>query len=240
MLTGTSTTNNLCLGDGRHIDASKVMADINALQNELTRFHASLPADVLLSDQSVSRYMALPERPGYVFLHCHLAGSHIDLYRIFLPNQNETVPAEVLRKLPREFIARSQKQAVAHSMSFGRFCDAVQNEVDQMTDTGKLELAGDYSTIQLATTCVRVLLVALQHRLYRDITKETTAPLWRMGKVDESHIRFLVKSIQRVTEPWYGILRIAQLAVSHYSRIHCRLYPGFTNSAAFSTTATSP
>ncbi|PNY23821.1 transcriptional regulatory protein [Tolypocladium capitatum] len=209
------TANNLCSADARHIDASKVMADINGLQNELTRFHASLPADVLLSDQSVSRYMARRERPGYVFLHCHLAGSHIDLYRMFLPSQSETVPVDVLRKLPREFIARSQKQAVAHSMSFGRFCDAVQNEVDQMTDTGKLELAGDYSTIQLATTCVRVLLVALQQRLYRDITKETTAPLWRTGRVDESHIRFLIKSIQRLTEPWYGILRIAQLAYDH-------------------------
>ncbi|KND95066.1 putative transcriptional regulatory protein PB1A11.04c [Tolypocladium ophioglossoides CBS 100239] len=209
------TTNNLCSADVRHVDASQVMADINGLQNELTRFHASLPADVLLSDQSVSRYMAGPERPGYVLLHCHLAGSHIDLYRMFLPSQSETVPVDVLRKLPREFIARSQKQAVAHAMSFGRFCDAVQNEVDQMTDTGKLELAGDYSTIQLATTCVRVLLVALQQRLYRDITKETTAPLWRMGKVDESHIRFLIKSIQRVTEPWCGILRIAQLAYDH-------------------------
>lgn len=189
------------------------MADINSLQNELTRFHASLPTDVLLSDQSVSRYMALPERPGYVFLHCHLAGSHVDLYRYFLPGQKEKIPVEILRRLPREFIARSQKQAVAHSMSFGRFCDAIQDEVEQIKGTGRLELAGDYSTIQLGTSCVRVLLVALQHHLYRDITQETTAPLWRMGTVDESHMRFLIQSIQRMTEPWRDILTIAQQAV---------------------------
>ncbi|OAQ89329.1 fungal transcriptional regulatory protein [Purpureocillium lilacinum] len=212
------TTKRLCSASGAnfsHIDASKIMADINGLQNELTRFHASLPTDILLSDQSISRYMAMEERPGYVFLHCHLAGSHIDLYRYFLPGQKEKIPVEILRKLPPEFIARSQKQAVAHSMSFGRFCDAIQNEVDQMRDTGRLELAGDCSTIQIGTSCVRVLLIALQHQLYRDITRETTAPLWRMGDVDEAHIRFLIKAVQRMTEPWRDILTIAQQAYEH-------------------------
>ncbi|KAJ6446607.1 fungal transcriptional regulatory protein [Purpureocillium lavendulum] len=212
------TTKRLCSAAGAslsHIDASKIMADINGLQNELTRFHASLPTDILLSDQSISRYMAMEERPGYVFLHCHLAGSHIDLYRYFLPGQKEKIPVEILRKLPPEFIARSQKQAVAHSMSFGRFCDAIQNEVDQMRGTGRVELAGDCSSIQIGSSCVRVLLIALQHQLYRDITQETTAPLWRMGDVDEAHIRFLIKAVQRMTEPWREILTIAKQAYEH-------------------------
>lgn len=190
------------------------MADINGLQNELTRFHSSLPPDVLLCDQSISRYIASPERPGYVFLHCHLAGCHIDLYRYFLPGQTDKIPLEILRKLPREFLARSQKQAVAHSMSFGRFCDAIQNEVTQMADTGKQELAADYSTIQVGTACVRVLLTAIQHQLFRDVSQETTAPLWRLGKTDEQHLRFLINSVQRVTEPWCGLVNMAQQAVS--------------------------
>lgn len=190
------------------------MADINGLQNELTRFHSSLPSETLLCEQSISRYVASPERPGYVFLHCHLAGCHIDLYRYFLPGQTEKIPLEIIRKLPREFLARSQKQAVAHSMSFGHFCDAIQNEVDQMRDKGKQELAADYSTIQVGTACVRVLLVAIQHQLFRDVSQETTAPLWRLGKVDEHHLRFLIKSVQRVTEPWCGLVNMAQQAVS--------------------------
>ncbi|KAM4057059.1 fungal zn(2)-Cys(6) binuclear cluster domain-containing protein [Hirsutella rhossiliensis] len=211
-------TKRLCSASGtnlQHVDASKIMADINGLQNELTRFHSSLPSEVRLCDQSISRFMASPERPGYVFLHCHLAGCHIDLYRFFLPGQKEKIPLEILRKLPREFLARSQKQAVAHSMSFARFCDAIQNEVAQMRDTGKQELAADYSTIQVGTACVRVLLVAIQHQLFRDISQETTAPLWRLGKIDEAHLRFLIKSVQRVTEPWCGLLNMAQQAYDH-------------------------
>ncbi|PHH69229.1 hypothetical protein CDD82_7905 [Ophiocordyceps australis] len=212
------TTKRMCspsTTNSQYLDASKIMADINGLQNELTRFHSSLPSDVLLSDQSIQRYMKRPERLGYVFLHCHLAGSHIDLYRFFLPGQREKVPIEVLRKLPREFLARSQKQAVAHSMSFGRFCDAIQHEVSQIKDTGKLELAGDYSTIQLGTSCVRVLLVAIQHRLFHDITEESTAPLWRLGVIDEPHLRHLIHAVQRVIEPWCAILGMAKQAYDH-------------------------
>ncbi|RDA87587.1 hypothetical protein CP532_4005 [Ophiocordyceps camponoti-leonardi (nom. inval.)] len=211
-------TKRLCSATGtnlQYVDASKIMADINGLQNELTRFHSSLPPDILLCDQSIARYMAMPERPGYVFIHCHLAGCHVELYGFFLPGQIEKIPVEIVRKLPREFLARSQKQAVAHSMSFGRFCDAIQNEVDQMRDTGKQELAADYSTIQVGTACVRVLVAAIQHQLFRDISQETTAPLWRMGKTDESHLRFLIKAVQRVTEPWCGILNMAQQAYDH-------------------------
>ena len=181
----------------------------------------SLPPEVLLSDQTVSKYMASSERAGYVFLHTHLAVSHIDLYRFSLPGQRDKVSAEILRKLPREFIARSQKQAVAHAMCLGRFCDAIQTEVDQMHDTGKFELAGDYSTFQMSTHCVRVLLVALQYELYRDITDVTTAPLWRSVEVDEAHIRFLVDSVQRVTRPWCDILNVAQQAVCVCLTILC-------------------
>ncbi|KID68275.1 Fungal transcriptional regulatory protein, partial [Metarhizium hybridum] len=188
---------------------------IQVLQNELTRFHMSLPPEILLSDQTVAKYMASPERAGYVFLHTHLAVSHIDLYRFSLPGQRDKVSVEILRKLPREFIARSQKQAVAHAMCLGRFCDAIQNEVDQMHDTGKLKLAGDHSTFQMSTQCVRVLLVALQYGLYRDIADVTTAPLWRSVEVDEAHIRFLIDSVQRVTRPWCDILNVAQQAYNH-------------------------
>ncbi|KYK60152.1 hypothetical protein DCS_01287 [Drechmeria coniospora] len=209
------TTKRLCSASAQnllHVDGSKIMADINGLQNELTRFHSSLPIDIRLSDQSVSRYMASMKRPAYVYLHCHLAGSHIDLYRYFLPGQQERIPDEIIRKLPQAFVSRSQKQAIAHSMSFARFCGAVQDEVDQMKGTGRIELAGDYSTIQLATNCIRVLVLTLKYKLYHDITEDTTAPLWRVTTVDEPHIRSLIRSVQRLTEPWCGILKMAQHA----------------------------
>ncbi|KAG6004288.1 hypothetical protein E4U21_001185 [Claviceps maximensis] len=194
------------------LDASKIMANINGLQNELTRFHMSLPPEVLLSDHTVTKYMASPERAGYVFLHTYLAISHIDLYRFSLPGQREKVSSDILHKLPREFVARSQKQAVAHAMCLGRFCDAIQTEVDKLQDGGKLELAGDYSTFQMSTHCVRVLLIALQYKLYREIIDVTTAPLWRSVEVNEAHIHFLIDAVQRVTRPWCSILNVAKQA----------------------------
>lgn len=218
-------------GSHQYSDASKVMADINSLQNELTRFHMSLPPELFLSDQSVIKFMSLPERAGYVFLHTHLAASHIDLYGFSLPGQRDKVSAETLRKLPREFLLRSQKQAVAHAMSLGRFCDGIQNEVDQMKDTGKLELAGDYSIFQISSQCIRVLLVALQYKLYEDITEATTAPLWRSVQPDEAHIRFLIDSVQRVTKPWCQLLKVAQQAVRQLNAVtalHCRLRNNLT------------
>ncbi|KAG5951550.1 hypothetical protein E4U53_002837 [Claviceps sorghi] len=197
------------------LDASKIMASINGLQNELTRFHMSLPPELLLSDRTVTKYMALPERTGYVFLHTHLAISHIDLYRFSLPGQRDKVSSDILLKLPIEFVSRSQKQAVAHAMCLGRFCDAIQTQVDQMRDGGGLALAGDYSTFQMSTHCILVLLMALQYKLYRNITDVTTAPLWRSVEVDEAHIHFLIDSVQRMTWPWCRILNIARQAYDH-------------------------
>lgn len=204
------------------------MANINGLQNELTRFHMSLPPDLLLSDQTVTKYMASPQRAGYVFLHAHLAISHMELYRFSLPGQRDKVSADILRRLPREFVARSQKQAIAHAMCLARFYDAIQTEVDQR-DHGmgelpsalsiplSLPLAGDYSTFLLSTHCVRFLLIALQYELFRGVAHVTTAPLWRSVEGDETHLYFLLESVQRVVRPWGCILKVAQQAVCFFT-----------------------
>ncbi|KAG6221850.1 hypothetical protein E4U34_001773 [Claviceps purpurea] len=224
------TTKRLCgtnAASHSQTDASSIMANINGLQNELTRFHMSLPPDLLLSDQTVTKYMASPQRAGYVFLHAHLAISHMDLYRFSLPGQRDKVSADILRRLPREFVARSQKQAIAHAMCLARFYDAIQTEVDQRDHHGvgelppalahplTLPLAGDYSTFLLSTHCVRFLLIALQYELFRGVAHVTTAPLWRSVEGDEAHIYFLIESVQRVVRPWGCILKVAQQAYDH-------------------------
>ncbi|KAG5963960.1 hypothetical protein E4U56_002534 [Claviceps arundinis] len=223
------TTKRLCgtnAASHSQTDASSIMANINGLQNELTRFHMSLPPDLLLSDQTVTKYMASPQRAGYVFLHAHLAISHMELYRFSLPGQRDKVSADILRRLPREFVARSQKQAIAHAMCLARFYDAIQTEVDQR-DHGmgelpsalsiplSLPLAGDYSTFLLSTHCVRFLLIALQYELFRGVAHVTTAPLWRSVEGDETHLYFLLESVQRVVRPWGCILKVAQQAYDH-------------------------
>ena len=195
------------------VDASKLMADINALQNELTRFHMCLPPDLLLTDQSVAKFMRRPERVGFVWLHAHLHVSHIDLYRFTLPRQRDKASADILRRLPRDFLAKAQKQAVTHAMAMARFYDAIQIELDKLPKTNKLVLAGDYSAFQMSTHCVRVLLLALQFGLYKDLTDVPTSALWQKIKPDEAYLRYLIDAVQRVNEPWCAMMDVARQAV---------------------------
>jgi hypothetical protein len=193
------------------LEPSKLMADINELQNELSRINFSLPDDLRLSDQSIARYMTSPERSGYVFLQTHLLACHIDLYRFALPGLRDPKSIDFLQKLPREFIIKSQKQAVAHAICQARFCDAIQKEVDKQP--GLTHIAGDCTIVHMSTQCLRVLLIAIQYGLYRDLTDHTTAPLWRNEPADEAHIRGLINSLFRISDPWTEILPIAGVAV---------------------------
>jgi hypothetical protein len=186
------------------------MADISELQNELSRINFSLPEDLRLSDQSIARYMTSPERPGYVLLQTHLLACHIDLYRFALPGMRYPKAIDFLQKLPREFIMKSQKQAVAHAICQARFCDAIQKELEK--HPGMPQIAGDCTIVHMSTQCLRVLLIAIQYGLYRDLSDHTTAPLWKNDPADESHMRGLIDSLFRVCEPWCEILPIAAVA----------------------------
>ena len=215
------------------VEPSKVMADINTLQNELSRFNASLPDELKLNDQNVTRYMASEEGPGYVFLHTCLGSSHLDLYSLSLPGLREQISVDILRKLPREFISKSQKQAIAHALCLARFCDTIQREVDQRPGTGRLKLAGDPSILNVTNQVLRVLLTALQHHFYQDLADHTTAPLWRSEPADEAHIRNLIDSLLRISESWCRIIPKARHYVSPNTPIDQR-----SKLTGFSMTAT--
>lgn len=189
------------------------MEDVNNFQNELTRFHLSIPDDIRLSDQSIAKYIASPERAGYVFLHTHLSVGHIDLYRFALPGIVDPNKNDILRRLPQDFVERSRKQAVAHALCTGRFCVAIQNQAESL-DTEKPYLAGDFTIPHIATQSLRVFLIAMQHRIYDNLTEDTTAPLWRFQPPNESYIRSLiVDGLFRVSAPWGPVLRTCNQAV---------------------------
>ena len=196
------------------LEPSRVMSEIIGYQGELNRIHASLPDDVRLGDQSISRYMSSVERAGFVFLHTHLAVSHMDLYRFALPNMQEQTSPEVLRQLPKEFTTKCQKQTVAHALCLARFYEAIQHEIEKRPKDGNCNLAGDCTISHMATQCIRVLLISMQHNLYEDLEQHTTAPLWRYEPVDEARIRSLMDACLRVSEPWSEVLTIAKQAVS--------------------------
>lgn len=189
------------------------MTDINTLQNELTRLHISIPDDLRLSDHTISRYLATQQRAGYVFFHTHMAVCHIDLYRFALPGARDPASIEILRKLPREFLAKSQKQAVAHSICLARFCDAVKKEMDKQPSRDNLGVVGDYTIADMATQSIRVLLIAVQFNLYQNLVEHTTAPLWGNGPITEAQIRALIDSLIEITEAWSHVCSITKQAV---------------------------
>lgn len=189
------------------LEPSKVMEDINNFQNELIRFHLSIPDDIRLSDQSIAKYIASPEKVGYVYLHTHLSVGHIDLYRFALPGIIDPKKNDIVQRLPKDFVERSKKQAIAHALCSGRFCIAIQKEAEKHPYTGKGPVAGDCTIPHMATQTLRVLLLAIQHRIYDNLTQDTTAPLWRFEDPDEKYIRRLIEDgLFKVSEPWKHIL----------------------------------
>ncbi|SPO02811.1 uncharacterized protein DNG_05486 [Cephalotrichum gorgonifer] len=187
-------------------EPSKVMGDIGKLQSELSRFGSSLPAYLKLSDQNISRWVHSPERQGFVLLHGLYCTTHIDLYRFSLPGIRERGTPDLLKKLPRDFILKSQKQAVAHAITLARFWETVYNEAWRGSN-GRAILLGDYNIAQCVQQCIKVLITAKQHKLYQeDLSSHSTAPLWRNEPVDEGSIRPLIDSCLRILEPWSRVI----------------------------------
>ncbi|KAK7428554.1 hypothetical protein QQZ08_004992 [Neonectria magnoliae] len=188
------------------MEPSKVMATINGFQNELSQINASLPENLKLNDQNIARAMKSEDTTGYVLIHTSLASVHIDLYSLCLPGLREQLSPGLLNKLPHEFVTKSQKQAVAHALCLGRFCDTLQRQLDQQPNTGKLKLVGCASMVKVTTQCLRVLLTALQHNLYQDLANHTTASFWSNEPADEPHIRSLIDSLLKISKSWCHII----------------------------------
>ncbi|KAI5465538.1 hypothetical protein BGZ63DRAFT_107242 [Mariannaea sp. PMI_226] len=187
------------------IEPSRVMSSINAFQNELSYINASLPECLRLNHRNIDHAMSSEYSTGYVFIHTCLASIHMDLYSFCLPGLREQVSPELLRKLPREFIAKSQKQAVAHALTLARLCDTLQRRIDSGA-AGSMKLVGCSSMVKFTTQCLRFLLTAMQHGLYQDLADHTTAPLWRNEPADEVHIRELIGSLLKISKQWCQII----------------------------------
>ncbi|KOS18762.1 putative transcriptional regulatory protein [Escovopsis weberi] len=187
------------------LESSKVMANIGSLQTELTRLHAAVPDDLRLSDLSISRYARSEQWVGFVYFHTHISACYSDLYAFSLPGYRDPSAIEILRKLPREFLARSQKQAVAHALCLARFFDAIRNETARMPRKDPLNLVGDCTITYMATQCIQVLLIAMQYNLYHNLA-DHTAPLWRAEPVDEAKIRDYIRIMMEIAEPWTHLL----------------------------------
>lgn len=201
------------------------MSGINGFQNALSQLHAALPLHLRLSEQTIAAHMSCPQRSGYIHFHTHFLVSHIDLYRFALPGFHQKNYRDALMKLPRDFIAKSQRQAISHAICLAKFCEDIlkeskasahRNGSSTTSTSDALKMAGDPTIAHMATQGLRVLLVALQHRLYEglDLAEHSTVPIWRHETTDWSRIRSLIDSLVKISEPWAEVLVIARHAVS--------------------------
>jgi hypothetical protein len=179
------------------MEPSRVMEGVNSLQNEITRFTAALPDSLKLSDQNLTSFLKSPEWTGYFMIHIWISQLHIDLYRFALPGLREQAHPDLLRKLPKDFIMKSQKQAVAHALSLARLFQTVQNDYSRSPTA-----PGSHWLGPCVGQVAKVLMKAIQYQLYRDLGDHTTAPLWRNENANDFTIRSLIDTSLRMVEPW--------------------------------------
>lgn len=189
------------------------MEDIRNLQLELSRFSSSLPINLRLSDHNIVPWLHSQEQPAFVILHGQYCSAHIDLYRFSLPGLHEGGTPGILKKLPRDFVLKSQKQAIAHAITLARFWETVYKEVQGISG-GRGILLGDYAITESVQLCVDVLIVARRHNLYRDLSTHSTAPLWRNEPVDDGSMRTLINACIQVLEPWSQVIPSVKPEVS--------------------------
>ncbi|CAI4218786.1 unnamed protein product [Parascedosporium putredinis] len=190
-------------------EPSKVMEDVRKLQLELSRFSSSLPDPMKLTDQNIMQWIPSKERQVFVLIHGLLCTAHIDLYRFSLPGIRERGTPDLLKKLPHDFIVKSQKQAIAHAITLARFWETVHGQM-KVLHRDRIVLVGDYNIAPLIQQCAKVLMTAKQHKLYRDLTSHSTAPLWRNELADGASIRRLIDSCLQVLQPWSKVIPSAK------------------------------
>lgn len=191
------------------------MEDIRKLQLELSRLNSSLPGNLRLSDQNIVHWLRSPEHPAFVTLHSQYCAAHIDLYRFSLPGLHEGGTLNILKKLPRDFVLKSQKQAIAHAITLARFWEAVYKEMQAISGV-RTALLGDYTIAESVQLCIDVLMTARRHNLYRDLSTHSTAPLWRNEPVNDGSIRILINACIQALEPWSQVIPSVKPEVSCY------------------------
>ena len=189
------------------LNPAEVIEEVNKYQNELNRFKASLPSELRLTEANITNWMMRKDRLGFVTIHTWFCQLHIDLYRFTIPGIREQGSIDLLRKLPSDFIAKCRRQAVAHAICFATLCDRIQNEVERHPRRpGRSNLAADHLICITVSQAAKMLLAAMQHELYRDVTKHATVALVAEDPPNHDAMRKLVGALLRVLKPQVHLL----------------------------------
>lgn len=204
------------------LEASQVIKLVCGLQNQLTSFNQSLSEDLKLNDANTNRFLNSPDGPSFIMLHSLFWILHVDLYRFTIPGIREEANPELSRQLPRDFVLKSQRQAVGYAVSLARFWRTLQGIVAERPPgdgTERLLTVDQMFAIHVIQP-TKILLAARQHHLF-DNLEDSTAPLVRQEPVDDAALAALVESNMQLIPPFARffprILDIVRLAASFLS-----------------------
>lgn len=187
----------------RRLEASQVIQLVNDLQNKLISFSQSLSEDLKLNDANTKRFLDLPEGPSFIMLHSLFWILHVDLYRFTIPGIREEANPELSRQLPRDFVLKSQRQAVGYAVSLARFWRTLQDMVAKRLPgdgTERLLTVDQMFAIHVIQP-TKILLAARQHHLF-DNLEDSTAPLVRQEPVNDAVLAALVDSNMQLIPPF--------------------------------------
>lgn len=206
------------------LEASQVIKLVNGLQNQLISFSQSLSEDLKLNDANTNRFLKSADGPSFIMLHSLFWILHVDLYRFTIPGIREEANPELSRQLPRDFVLKSQRQAVGYAVSLARFWRTLQSIVAKRPPgdgTERLLTVDQMFAIHVIQP-TKILLAARQHHLF-DGLEDSTAPLVRQEPVDDAALAALVESNMQLIPPFARffprILEIVRSAVSFVSAL---------------------
>ncbi|KAH8782789.1 hypothetical protein F5883DRAFT_403687 [Diaporthe sp. PMI_573] len=185
------------------LEASQVIKLVNNLQNQLTSFKATISEELTLTDANITHFLSSSEGPSFIMLHSLFWILHVDLYRFTIPGIREEANPELTEKLPRDFVHKSQRQAVGYAVSLARFWRKLRGIVASRppgNGTEKLLTVDQMFAIYVIQP-TKILLAARQHRLF-DNLEDSTAPLVRQEPVDDAALAALVESNMQLIPPF--------------------------------------
>lgn len=179
---------------GAPLEASAVINRITNLQKVLCNFNTNMPKYFKISDESLERWVNLPESGSFIMLWTTFWGLYIELYLFSIPGL-EANP-ELTRQMPITFVVKSQKQAVAYAISLSQFWRSVQGIVAKrpIVDGTERLYTIDQTLILNIIRSTKVLLAAREHRLFDGVQEDSTAPLIPQGPINDEFLEALIQS----------------------------------------------
>ncbi|KAM5386474.1 hypothetical protein ACJZ2D_000437 [Fusarium nematophilum] len=99
------------------------LAAVQSIENELQRFHSSLPERYRFDTKSFSLRAFSPSRTPFLMLHAWWHQTHCDLFRFAIPGFREGLPITEISQLSPDFAASCREKCLSHALSVSRILE---------------------------------------------------------------------------------------------------------------------